>query len=166
MLSGALILLGGSPGIGKSTLLLQMAAALVANKISCTYISGEEGIAQVRLRASRLAIANKLTVDQHSDLILKLDQLGVDKNSKEYKQLLNYNLSGVAPKITCPTLISHGVDDMVMRVEGAKQLYNEISSSEKILKLWDGDNGGAIHCNYDSWNTSIPFMFDWLEEQL
>ena len=56
---GSSILLAGDPGIGKSTLLLQMAAALVANKISCTYISGEEGIEQVRLRASRLDIANK-----------------------------------------------------------------------------------------------------------
>ncbi len=92
--------------------------------------------------------------------------LGAENDADAKKQLLNYNLSGVAPKITCPTLISHGVEDMVMRVEGAKQLYNEISSSEKILKLWDGNKGGAIHCNYDSWNTSIPFMFDWLAEQL
>ena len=38
-----------------------------------------------------LATANKLTIGQHSDLMLKLDQLGADKTSKEYKQLLNYN---------------------------------------------------------------------------
>jgi len=51
----------------------------------------EVGVTKMLNEGLGLAVANKLTVDQHSDLILKLDQLGVDKNSKEYKQLLNYN---------------------------------------------------------------------------
>ncbi len=51
---GSLILIGGEPGIGKSTLLLQVAARLASSGKSALYISGEESAAQVRLRADRL----------------------------------------------------------------------------------------------------------------
>jgi DNA repair protein RadA/Sms len=51
---GSLILIGGEPGIGKSTLLLQVAARLASNGKRALYISGEESGAQVRLRADRL----------------------------------------------------------------------------------------------------------------
>lgn len=55
--AGSVILLGGEPGIGKSTLLMQACAALAANGRRVVYISGEEAVAQVRLRADRLALA-------------------------------------------------------------------------------------------------------------
>jgi DNA repair protein RadA/Sms len=51
---GSLVLVGGEPGIGKSTLLLQVAARLEATDRSTLYVSGEESAAQVRLRADRL----------------------------------------------------------------------------------------------------------------
>ena len=54
---GSAVLVGGDPGIGKSTLLLQAAAALAGNGHRVIYISGEEAVAQVRLRAQRLGVA-------------------------------------------------------------------------------------------------------------
>lgn len=54
---GCAILVGGDPGIGKSTLLLQVAGAL-ATKTRCIYISGEESTEQVRLRALRLKLTD------------------------------------------------------------------------------------------------------------
>jgi DNA repair protein RadA/Sms len=51
---GSVVLLGGEPGIGKSTLLLQMAASLEAAGRSTLYVSGEESALQVRLRADRI----------------------------------------------------------------------------------------------------------------
>ena len=56
LVAGSAILVGGDPGIGKSTLLLQ-ATALLAAHASCAYITGEESIEQVRLRAQRLGMA-------------------------------------------------------------------------------------------------------------
>jgi DNA repair protein RadA/Sms len=53
---GSLCLIGGDPGIGKSTLLLQ-AAALAANGRSVLYVSGEESARQVKMRAERLGLA-------------------------------------------------------------------------------------------------------------
>ncbi|MFN4159788.1 MAG: DNA repair protein RadA [Gemmobacter sp.] len=52
------ILVGGDPGIGKSTLLLQAAAAFARQGLSCLYISGEEAAAQVRMRAGRLGLTD------------------------------------------------------------------------------------------------------------
>ena len=51
---GSVLLIGGDPGIGKSTLLLQLACKLSQNKIQTVYITGEESADQVRLRAQRL----------------------------------------------------------------------------------------------------------------
>ncbi|RFB80695.1 DNA repair protein RadA [Methylovirgula sp. 4M-Z18] len=55
---GSVILIGGEPGIGKSTLLIQACAALAHRKHRVVYISGEEAVAQVRLRAERLGLAS------------------------------------------------------------------------------------------------------------
>lgn len=52
------ILVGGDPGIGKSTLLLQAAASFATNGLKCLYISGEEASAQVRMRAQRLGLTS------------------------------------------------------------------------------------------------------------
>ncbi|MFE1598646.1 DNA repair protein RadA [Methylobacterium sp. ID0610] len=54
---GSVILLGGDPGIGKSTLLMQASAALALRGERVAYISGEEAVGQVRLRAERLGLA-------------------------------------------------------------------------------------------------------------
>jgi DNA repair protein RadA/Sms len=51
---GSALLVGGDPGIGKSTLLMQASAALARSGHSVIYVSGEEAVAQIRLRARRL----------------------------------------------------------------------------------------------------------------
>jgi len=53
---GSVLLVGGDPGIGKSTLLIQAAAALARAGHRAVYISGEEAVSQVRLRAERLGL--------------------------------------------------------------------------------------------------------------
>lgn len=56
LVQGSVVLIGGSPGIGKSTLLLQTAQSLAKQKFKIIYISGEESIDQVRLRAKRMGV--------------------------------------------------------------------------------------------------------------
>ncbi len=57
LVPGSAILVGGDPGIGKSTLLLQAAAAFASAGARTIYVSGEEAPAQIRLRATRLDLA-------------------------------------------------------------------------------------------------------------
>jgi DNA repair protein RadA/Sms len=70
---GSVLLIGGEPGIGKSTLLIQAAAALARKGRRVVYISGEEATAQVRLRAERLGLAEspvELAAETHVDDIV------------------------------------------------------------------------------------------------
>lgn len=53
---GSLVLVGGDPGIGKSTLLLQVSSTVARNKKRVLYISGEESVRQTKLRADRLGV--------------------------------------------------------------------------------------------------------------
>ena len=57
LVAGSVTLIGGDPGIGKSTLLLQVAGKLALAGRSVAYVSGEEAVAQIRLRAARLGFA-------------------------------------------------------------------------------------------------------------
>jgi len=56
LVPGSLVLIGGDPGIGKSTLLLQAAAALATASGSVLYVSGEESAQQIKLRAERIGL--------------------------------------------------------------------------------------------------------------
>jgi DNA repair protein RadA/Sms len=57
LVPGGVVLIGGDPGIGKSTLLLQALAEMSATGVSVLYSSGEESAAQIALRAKRIALA-------------------------------------------------------------------------------------------------------------
>ena len=56
---GSMVLIGGDPGIGKSTLILQLLAALARQEQKVLYVTGEESVAQIRMRADRLAVKSK-----------------------------------------------------------------------------------------------------------
>ncbi len=58
LVPGAMVLIGGEPGIGKSTLLLQLCKSLAQSKSRVLYASGEESESQVKLRAKRLGFEN------------------------------------------------------------------------------------------------------------
>jgi DNA repair protein RadA/Sms len=76
MVPGSIVLVGGDPGIGKSTLLLQV-AALVANQHGpVLYISGEESASQIKMRADRLNLtADDLFLVTETNLAVMLDHI-------------------------------------------------------------------------------------------
>lgn len=59
IVKGSLVLVGGDPGIGKSTILLQMCRNLVHAGVETLYVSGEESSGQIKMRAERLGTFNK-----------------------------------------------------------------------------------------------------------
>ena len=78
------ILVGGDPGIGKSTLLLQAAASFARRGVKCLYISGEEAPAQVRMRAARLGLTDAPVI------------LGAETNLRDILTTLDAERPGLA----------------------------------------------------------------------
>ena len=80
LVPGSLVLLGGEPGIGKSTLLLQVALKLNDKKV--LYVSGEESAQQIKMRADRIGIKNQncliLTETNTSDIIKHIEETKPD----------------------------------------------------------------------------------------
>lgn len=76
IVKGSLILIGGDPGIGKSTLLLQISQAICNQHGKVLYISGEESIGQIKIRADRLNIScNNLCIYCENNLTVILEQI-------------------------------------------------------------------------------------------
>ncbi|GLO64308.1 DNA repair protein RadA [Oceanobacillus kimchii] len=76
---GSLVLIGGDPGIGKSTLLLQISSQLAEKDMSVLYVSGEESTRQTKLRADRLDIA--------TDQLYVLSETNLYDISKQVEEL-------------------------------------------------------------------------------
>jgi DNA repair protein RadA/Sms len=79
LVRGSAVLVGGDPGIGKSTLLLQAAAAMARAGRRVVYVSGEEAVAQIRLRAQRLGLGEcdvALLSETSAEIILATLQRG------------------------------------------------------------------------------------------
>jgi len=68
LVSGSLVLVGGEPGVGKSSLLLQALSAIGAAGASTLLVSGEESPAQVRLRAERIGALDRISILAETEL--------------------------------------------------------------------------------------------------
>ncbi len=76
---GSVVLIGGDPGIGKSTLLLQVSALLADNGNTTLYVSGEESVQQIKMRADRLSIA--------ADKLFVLSETSVDRILEQWERI-------------------------------------------------------------------------------
>ena len=79
LVKGSLVLISGDPGIGKSTILLQI-CQYMGNTLKILYVSGEESVKQIKLRASRLGVtSDNLSLMAETDIQAILEQVRVVK---------------------------------------------------------------------------------------
>jgi DNA repair protein RadA/Sms len=80
LVPGTMVLIGGDPGIGKSTLMLQVLYGLTENNHKVLYVSGEESVQQMRIRSKRLStVSSELLVVSEIDLTSILAMIGKSK---------------------------------------------------------------------------------------
>ena len=108
LVPGSLVLLGGEPGIGKSTLSLQI--ALAANGLRTLYVSGEESAEQIRMRAARIGIGNEECMVYPETLLehivaqieeLRPDLVVIDSIQTVYTDLLESSAGSVSQIREC-----------------------------------------------------------------
>ena len=119
LVAASATLVGGDPGIGKSTLLLQAAAAFARKGLKTIYVSGEEASAQVRLRAQRLGLADAPV------------QLAAETNLRDILTTLEAEKPGLAIIDSIQTMWLDSVDSAPGSVSQVRAAAHELTAFAK-----------------------------------
>ena len=91
--------------------------------------------------------------------------LGLSDPDAALERAKQFSLAGVAGRIACPVLITHGQNDRVVPVQAAHDLYAALKSP-RTLKIFTPEEGGAEHCQVDDRPLGMTFIADWLAAAL
>ena len=92
--------------------------------------------------------------------------LGVPDMEAAMKIVEKFTLEGVAHLVECPILIAHGSSDLLTPPSIAKQLYDNVGSRDKTLKIFSAEEGGDHHVQVDNRQVGIDYICDWLATRL
>jgi len=95
-----------------------------------------------------------------------LSIMGVPDWENAFKKLEAFRLKGVADKITCDILLVHGAGDRQTPVIEAEELFAEISSTRKELRIYTDAEGGSAHVQLDRPEPALSLICDWFVEHL
>jgi DNA repair protein RadA/Sms len=160
LVPGSAVLIGGDPGIGKSTLLLQAAALLGRKGAVVAYISGEESIAQIQMRARRLDLLTPgvqlAAANSVRDILASLD-VGVDVAIIDSVQTMFVDSIDSAPgTVTQVRAVSHELIRHAKRRNMAMLLVGHVTKDGQIagprvlehmvdtVLYFEGDRGHAF----------------------
>ena len=121
LVEGSLVLLGGEPGIGKSTLILQICDKVKVDG-PVLYVSGEETAEQIKIRADRLKI--------NSENILFLSETDID--------LIEETINGTSPKLVIIDSVQTMYSDEITSAPGSVSQVREITA--RIMKMCKSNN--------------------------
>lgn len=92
--------------------------------------------------------------------------LGVKSFDEALKKLENFTLKGVASKVECSYLLTHGEEDAQITTEDAQKLFDEVASKDKTFKVFTQEEGGSQHCQRDNITIGASYIADWLYDRL
>ena len=91
---------------------------------------------------------------------------GTDTVEEAVDCLKDFRIEPLGSKITCPFLIMHGANDRQVPLADAERMLDVIASADKELKIFDGDNGGSAHTQFNNHRPALHYAADWLAEKL
>jgi fermentation-respiration switch protein FrsA (DUF1100 family) len=68
--------------------------------------------------------------------------------------------------MTCPFLLTHGIEDAQVPMPVAQKLFDAVGSKDKTFRVYTPEEGGAQHCQRDYLTLVCDDIADWLEEKL
>ena len=82
------------------------------------------------------------------------------------ERLKEFSLAPVIGKVGCPVLVIHGEGDHLTPASHARRTFDGLTVEDKELILYGKDEPGSVHCQYNSFPTTIPYFCDWLLERV
>jgi len=92
--------------------------------------------------------------------------LGAATREDALRRLEPFKLDGVVQKMRCPFLVVHGADDEQIPLADAQALYDACGSTDKALRVFTSEEGGAQHCQRDYLTLGCATMWSWFEDKL
>jgi fermentation-respiration switch protein FrsA (DUF1100 family) len=92
---------------------------------------------------------------------------GAKSVEEAYEKIRLMTLDGIAHRITCPILVTHGAGDRQVPLEQAERTIREaVNSPRADLRVFTAEEGGVEHVGGDLYSPTIDYMADWVAEVL
>jgi dienelactone hydrolase len=91
---------------------------------------------------------------------------GTDSMEAAVEKIREFRVADFAGRIRCPFLVMHGAEDQQVLLEDARAMYEAIGSRDKELLIFDGENGGAAHTQFDNHLPALQACADWVGRKL
>lgn len=91
---------------------------------------------------------------------------GTDTMEAAVDKVKDFRVADFAGRIKCPFLIMHGAEDQQVLMEDARAMFEAIGSPDKELVVFDGENGGAAHTQFDNHLPALQVCADWIARKL
>ena len=91
---------------------------------------------------------------------------GTDTMEAAVAKVKDFRVADFAARIQCPFLVMHGAEDQQVLMEDARAMFDAIGSKEKELVVFDGENGGAAHTQFDNHLPALQICADWIARKL
>lgn len=91
---------------------------------------------------------------------------GTDSMEAAIEKVKDFRVADFAARIRCPFLVMHGAEDQQVLMEDARAMYAAIGSPDKELVVFNGENGGSAHCQFDNHLPALQICADWIARKL
>lgn len=134
------------------------------------YYGGRGAAKEPRLRAAILWGACYDLIDDIYDFWPAVRRqvewvIGASGEKDAREKLRAFTLKGILQHALCPVMVTHGQDDTLVSVKAAHKTYADLPEP-KHLRIWTEAEGGSIHLMNDNRVDAVPYMLDWLREEV